>query len=252
MTDSGIPQLVAHRGLMHSCPENSWLSLEAALNAGACWLEFDVQMCRDGSFVLLHDDNLQRISDKPGNIFELAGADLDSVSVHEPDRFGERYFPLPPVTLKQALQQLERYPQARVMVEIKEESLQHWGVNTVMEKLLGCLQDYREKCVLISFSADAVVWTRNNSSLQTGWVLHAYDRAHLQFARDIEPEFLICNYKKIPPGDDPRSGNWQWMLYDIDAPELAMQWAARGVQLIETPDIASMLRHPQLARRSCR
>lgn len=251
MAEPAIPQLVAHRGLMETYPENSWMSLERALQAGACWLEFDVQMCSDGSFVLLHDDNLKRTSDRSDNIFEVTRTELAAISLHEPDRFGERFFPLPAVTLEQTLQRLDRYPQTRVMVEVKEESLQHWGLATVMTKLLDCLRSYREKCVLISFRAEAVAWTRNNSPLQAGWVLQAYDHQQLQRAREIKPAFLICNHKKIPHQEALAGGNWQWMLYDVTDPELALAWAARNAQLIETRDIASMLRHPLLATRRC-
>lgn len=251
MPEPAIPQLVAHRGLMETCPENSWLALKKALHSGACWLECDVQMCSDGSFILLHDENLKRSSGIASSIFELSRAELAGFSVHEPERFGERFFPLPPLTLEQMLQRLDRYPQARVMVEIKEQSLQHWGLDTVMEKLLDCLRPCWKKCVLISFSAEAVAWTQSNSSLQTGWVLRAYDTAQLRQAREIQPAFLICNHQKVPHGETPDSGGWQWMLYDITDPELALQWAQRNVQLIETRDIATMLRHPLLARRRC-
>lgn len=251
MSEPVIPQLVAHRGLMETYPENSWLSLERALQTGACWLECDIQMCRDGTFVLLHDEDLKRTSGKAGNLFNITSAELAGLSMHEPDRFGERFFPLPPVTLEQMLQRLDRYPQARVMVEIKEQSLQHWGLDRVMEKLLKSLQPYREKCVLISFSAAAIAWTQNHSSLQTGWVLHVYDAAQLRQAEEIDPAFLICNHKKIPHSEVPDNGRWQWMLYDITDPELALQWAKNNVQLIETRDIAAMLRHPLLARRRC-
>jgi glycerophosphoryl diester phosphodiesterase len=251
MAEAQIPQLVAHRGLMETCPENSWLSLEKALQAGACWLECDVQMCSDGSFILLHDEELKRTSGKGGNIFELDPALLAGVSIHEPARFGERFFPCPPITLEQMLQRLDRYPQARVMVEIKEQSLQHWGLDTVMKKLLRCLLPYGEKCALISFSAAAIAWTNNNSPLSTGWVLQTYDVAQLRRAREISPEFLICNHSKIPPQETPEYGKWQWMLYDITDPELALRWAARSVQLIETRNIAAMLQHPLLATRRC-
>jgi len=63
MTTEPVPQLVAHRGDMQQYPENSWPALRAAVEAGACWLEFDVQMCADGSFVLLpHSEHCVLIS----------------------------------------------------------------------------------------------------------------------------------------------------------------------------------------------
>ncbi|MGB5604522.1 MAG: glycerophosphodiester phosphodiesterase family protein, partial [Gammaproteobacteria bacterium] len=55
-----IPVLVAHRGYMEKYPENSLSSIEAALQAGACMVEFDVQMDANGQLLLLHDDNFKR------------------------------------------------------------------------------------------------------------------------------------------------------------------------------------------------
>ena len=60
INEQRIPALVAQRGYMHTYPENTWLGLEAALKAGACWIEFDLQMCADGRFVLLHDADFKR------------------------------------------------------------------------------------------------------------------------------------------------------------------------------------------------
>jgi hypothetical protein len=41
------------------------------------------------------------------------------------------------------------------------------------------------------------------------------------------------------------------MLYDITDPELALQWAQRGITLIESRDVGAMLKHPQLHKASC-
>ena len=65
MNDQPIAQLVAYRGYMQQYPENTWSALEAALQAGACWLEFDVQMCADGYFILLHDADFSRTGGDP-------------------------------------------------------------------------------------------------------------------------------------------------------------------------------------------
>ena len=60
-------RLVAHRGYPRRYPENTLLSLLAALEAGAEFVEFDVQMTADGVPVLLHDADLRR----------TGGADLE-------------------------------------------------------------------------------------------------------------------------------------------------------------------------------
>ena len=52
--------LIAHRGYPAYYPENTLVGLEAALKAGADFLEFDVQLSADRVPLLLHDENLKR------------------------------------------------------------------------------------------------------------------------------------------------------------------------------------------------
>ncbi len=245
-----IPELVAHRGYLNEYPENTWVALEAALRAGACWLEFDVQMCRDNCFVLAHDDNLLRTAGVDLSVLDSDSHRL-SASVHEPQRFGERFAPTPVTTLADTLARLSAWPQARAMVEIKQESLTHRGLETVMQHLLPLLLAQRRQCTLISYNAQALAWLRQRATIPIGWVLRQYNERQRAQARALAPDYLICNACKLPEAATPWSGPWQWMLYDIVEPRQALAWAARGVALIETADIGAMLRHPQLAQRAC-
>lgn len=252
MPEAHVPQLVGHRGYLAKYPENTWPGLEAALSAGACWLEFDVQMCSDGHFVLVHDSNLQRTAGDPRSIFELDSEALRRCSVHEPLRFGDRFSGMEIPGLATVLERLTRFPQARAMVEIKSESLQHWGLERVMDALLAQLEPFGKQCVLISFSHAAIAYAQQHSRIEIGWVLYRYDEDHRQRAQTLQPDFLICNEQKLPAQQPPWPGPWQWMLYDIIDPALALHWAARGVTLIETADIGIMLQDPLLAQRACR
>jgi glycerophosphoryl diester phosphodiesterase len=47
-------QLAAHRGFHESLPENSLAAFEAAIEAGADAIEFDVRVTRDGVAVVTH------------------------------------------------------------------------------------------------------------------------------------------------------------------------------------------------------
>ena len=248
MSSENIPLLVAHRGYMLEYPENTWRSLEAALQAGACWVEFDVQLCADGEFILLHDDNFKRTSGISGISFEVESHNIP-LSVHEPDRLGEHYAPTPVATLADTLQRLTNYPGARAMVELKQESIDYWGLEKVMQHLLPLLHKHQTQCCLISFNDEALRWCREHSTLNIGWVLHRYDTKSLEAAQQLQPEFLICNYQKISPDDSLWKGTWEWMLYDIMDPDAALQWGQRGAALIETGDIGTLLEHPLLKKR---
>jgi len=252
MTTDPVPQLVGHRGDMVQYPENSWPALRAAVAAGACWLEFDVQMCADGGFILLHDANFRRTASDPRRVFELDAQACSRISVHFPERFDEHFFPAPAPLLDEVLEWLSAYPEVRAMVEIKTESLKHFGRETVMRALLKVMAPHRDQCVLISFDAEALRLARKQVALELGWVLHKYNGKYRKRAERLNPHYLICNHKKIPHDETPWPGDWQWMLYDIRDPQQALAWARRGVGLIESGDICRLLKHPRLAVRACR
>ncbi len=226
---------------MELYPENSWRGLKAALDKGANWIEFDIQMYQPGQFVLLHDADFQRTANTPLPLFELTEAELQQISIHEPGRLGERFAPEPIVSLEEVLIRLGDYPSAHAMVEIKEESLDYWGLEAVMHSLLPIISRFKTQCVLISFSLDALRYSRNHSDLETGWVLRRYDAQSLILAAELNPEYLICNYTKLPPNKKPLAGEWRWMIYDITDPELALQWMKLDVDLVETRDIGRLI-----------
>lgn len=62
--DKPLPHVLAHQGLALSYPPNSLKAFEAALVAGADFIETDVHATADGVAVIFHDDKLagQRIS----------------------------------------------------------------------------------------------------------------------------------------------------------------------------------------------
>jgi len=246
-----IPKLVAHRGYMEKYPENSLLGLEMSLKAGACLLEFDVQMSADQELIVMHDNNLQRTAGIADSVFDLKLPELSSVSVHEPERFGDQFLKTPVPTLRQMMELIAGYPSATAFVEIKDESLTQWGLDHVMEALQKTLTPYASQSVIIAYNLNALQLVKQRGLYSTGWVLDVFDETNHQTASELDPEYLICNHKKITGGNEPWQGDWSWMLYDITDPELALQWSQRGVALIETRDIGTMLQHAELRKASC-
>lgn len=242
-----IPHLVAHRGLMESYPENTLISLESALNCGASYIEFDVQCTADGQLVVFHDTELQRTTGVQGKLFEMSYAELKNIRAHEPDRFSMAFFNQHIPLLSDVVQLLQAFPRATAFVEIKEESLEHYGIESVMPELLKILDIIHKQCVIISFDKNAVKYTKKNSDFFTGWVLHSYDDISHETAKHLNPEYLIINHRKIPKNADPWPGSWHWMVYDITDPELALHYASHNIPLIESRDVCSMFEHPILA-----
>src|SRR5688500_16294008 len=54
------PLIIGHRGASAVAPENTIAAFEAAIQAGADGIEFDVRLARDGVPVVIHDETLYR------------------------------------------------------------------------------------------------------------------------------------------------------------------------------------------------
>ena len=71
--------LFAHRGGAHEFAENELPAFQASYEKGLRGFETDVRMTRDGHFVILHDDTLQRTHDAEGAVEHKTAAELRNV-----------------------------------------------------------------------------------------------------------------------------------------------------------------------------
>ncbi len=84
MTDDFI--IIAHRGFSGQYPENTLLAFRKALNAGATWLELDVQLSADGELVVIHDESLERTTDGSGPVGEQTLAQLRALDAGQGEK----------------------------------------------------------------------------------------------------------------------------------------------------------------------
>jgi glycerophosphoryl diester phosphodiesterase len=63
--------VVAHRGASVEQPENTIAAFDAAIDAGADAVEFDVRMTADGHAVVMHDPDVSRTTDGSGLVSEM-------------------------------------------------------------------------------------------------------------------------------------------------------------------------------------
>lgn len=74
MTD--LPRVYAHRGASSLAPENTIASFSKAMEVGAHWFEFDVDVIGDGTLIVLHDDRLDRTTSGKGGYYALGYSDI--------------------------------------------------------------------------------------------------------------------------------------------------------------------------------
>ena len=64
--------IVAHRGDSGSYPENTMLAFRKAVEAGSDGIELDVQLTKDGTVVIIHDEKVDRTTDGTGDVRNLS------------------------------------------------------------------------------------------------------------------------------------------------------------------------------------
>lgn len=248
----GPPVLVAHRGYALHYPENTLASITAAFAAGACYVEFDVQLCADRLPVLMHDESLRRTAGLEGSVLETSLARLRGIAVGERARLGEEFRDERIPTLAEAVELIGSRPRREAFVEIKRESLARFGLADVVDATLDALRPAAERLIVISFDREAIRLARQRGAGRVGWVLEEWSSAARADADSLAPDFLFSDRRLLPSGGPLWPGPWRWAVYEVTDPGEAVDLAGRGVELVETMAVGEMLADPRLAPAACR
>lgn len=241
MATQTVPTLVAHRGYPARYPENTLLGIQAAVQAGALWFEFDVQLCRDRIPFLCHDDTLERTAGLKRRVMDMSAAELASVDVGESLRFGQRYAGTPPTPLADLATWLKQQPGVRAFVEIKEESLRHFGREMVVQRVMHALDPALAQCVIISFDAPCLALARAFGAGPVGWAVRDASEATRATAAGLKPEYLFVAERRFTALHAALQGGWEWAVYQVQDPALAVRLTQQGADLVETDAIGEML-----------
>ena len=239
--------LIGHRGEPSSYPENSLAGFEAVLHAGAAYIETDVQLSADGVPVLCHDPDVEKLTGQDYVVMQTDYATLRRLPAGYPERFGTRFADARLARLGELAALLKRWPRARALVEVKQDSIEAFGAARVMDTILAELREVLAQCIIISFQQDPLIHTRTVSRLPIGWVLPEWSDAIRAAAARLRPDYLICSRKRLPVEPEPLwPGPWKWVVYTVNTVEEVLALRKRGVDLLETDSIRELLRDARL------
>ena len=114
------PRVLAHRGLAVNAVENTLDAFRAALDAGAVYLETDVNVSADGVAVVCHDPTLERIAGRPDRVDSLALDELRRIDLGGGARLPTR------------LEALVAFPEARFNFAIKSPEVAEPAARAVL------------------------------------------------------------------------------------------------------------------------
>jgi len=244
-------RLVAHRGYPAMMPGNTMIGFEAALQAGAKYVELDVQLTADSVPVLYHDADTLRMSGVAGSLLQRPSEELNSLRASHPARFGERYKDNPIATLAEIYDLMITWTAATFFIEVKRASLRHFGREVVIDAIIDVVGLLLDRAIIISFDDLAIEYARSAHGAAIGWVLPAWDHNNETRAKILSPEYLFCDKEDLPKDDlNIWRGPWQWAVYVVNDPATALGLFQRGIDLVETDCIVDMLRDPVMNERT--
>ncbi len=148
-TPSLIPvQAIPHRGGLAYEPENTLAAFQNAIDQGLDWLEFDVQMTKDGVLVVIHDETVDRTTNGTGAVRDLTLEQIRSLDAGQGQKIP---------TFDEVLQ-LAKANGVNILPETKSAHL-YPGME---EKLIQALDqaDYLDQTVIQSFEAPSLALLR--------------------------------------------------------------------------------------------
>ena len=136
----------AHRGFSARYPENTLLAFRQALAAGCDGIELDVHLSRDGTPVIIHDEDTLRTTGVAGRVGELPYADLRRLDAG----LGE---PVP--SLEEYLDLVASLPVV-TNIEMKNDRVAYAGLE---EKVLELVRRRKleDRIIFSSFNHDSIV-----------------------------------------------------------------------------------------------
>ncbi len=156
--------LFGHRGACGELPENTMPGFERALELGMDGVEMDVQLCRTGEAVVVHDGTLSRVTGGGGRVRDYSCEELKNLDVgsHFDPRFRGERIPL----LEDVLDLVG--DRAWLDLELKGRSIHTEGLE---EKVIGILarRNLVENVILSSFNPFIIMRIRMlDRRLKTG------------------------------------------------------------------------------------
>ncbi|MCA1588123.1 MAG: hypothetical protein LC744_05620 [Chloroflexi bacterium] len=163
--------IVAHRGASGRAPENTLEAFRLAVDAGADAVELDVHLTADGQLAVIHDETLDRTTDRTGAIAELTmdeirQADAGAGFAGDGGQYPYRGRGLTVPSLAEVLDWLP--DELGLVVEIKARN----APDAVVEALRGRSVRHDGRMSVISFDERSIERVRElDAGIRTGYLL---------------------------------------------------------------------------------
>lgn len=230
MTEKTV-NLTAHRGLSNVAPENSAPALVEAGKAGYYAAEFDIIPTKDGVWILMHDDTVDRMTDGKGKVSDFTYAEISELKFDKGNGI-KNYPDLRISTLEEALAICEEYSM-RAMIEVKGGNPEDMA--SLAEIIKG--KNLKKNPLIIDFNSERLEALRNaDSEFELWYLVSKISEESIDFA--VKHNTAIAfNHKKIAnlfKIDDVKGRGITCAAWTVDRLSAMDILCALGVEYITT------------------
>ncbi|EMN6199823.1 glycerophosphoryl diester phosphodiesterase [Vibrio vulnificus] len=210
------PMIVGHRGVAGSYPENTQVSVQAAIDLGLSWVEIDVQPTKDNILVVCHDHTIDRCSNGKGRVDAYTLQELQAFDFGS--WFDEKFTGEPIMTLESLLKLAAEYDLG-LNIEVKVDNHDVAKVALNLKNLLDKSPLTADKILLSSFSHDIILQLHQHCpGYKLGVLSERLSQRDRQVLKEVNAFSCNLNYRWITEKHirDLKTGGYQIWCYTVN------------------------------------
>lgn len=232
--------LTGHRGAAALEPENTLPSFFRAFVCGATAVEFDVRATRDGVAVVVHDEELSRVTGVDARVSRIMYTELSKLRV-----YGRAKVP----TLREVL----ALAKGRLSVDIE---LKAPGVEREVVEALRELEMVDDAIVTSFFPPLLESVKKLEPSIEVGVLTIGWDDECLDVAEKVGATLILPNYETLNRElvEKIRGKGYRvitWTVNDVKVAERLVEMGVEGIITDNPCELKSLLQSISARRRSC-
>ncbi|EGQ9975234.1 glycerophosphoryl diester phosphodiesterase [Vibrio vulnificus] len=210
------PMIVGHRGVAGSYPENTRVSVQAAIDLGLSWVEIDVQPTKDNVLVVCHDHTIDRCSNGKGRVDAYSLKELQAIDFG--GWFDEAFASEQIMTLESLLNLAAEYDLG-LNIEVKVDNHDVGKVALNLKNLLDKSPLTADKILLSSFSHDIILQLHQHCpGYKLGVLSERLSQRDRQVLKEVNAFSCNLNYRWITEKHirDLKTGGYQIWCYTVN------------------------------------
>jgi glycerophosphoryl diester phosphodiesterase len=226
-------EVMGHRGAAGLAPENTLAAVEAAIAAGADWIEIDVQESADGEVIVIHDSDFMKLAGVATKVWKATRDDLATIDVGS--RFGPAYAGERVPTLREVLTRCR----GRIGVNIELKSYGHG--QRLEQRVVEIVEAHGDPADVLLMSLKPAV-VRKVKALRPAWRAGLLLSVAVGDIAGLEADFLAVNARFVsrPFVQQAHQAGKEVFAWTVNDPAAVSRMIGRGVDgvITDRPDIA--------------